>query len=386
MHIGFITSHFPFHNAKSVGGIGTSIKNLGDELVIAGHKVTVFVYNQEADEKFIEAGIHIQKIKNIRFKGLSWWLTRKKIQHEICKTSKFDKIDIVEAPDWEGITAFIKLPCPIVIRENGSDTYFCYLDKRPVKKWNKFQEKWALRQANAIIAVSSFTGKVTNKIFGIDKPFAVIPNGINIDMFFPEPIAASHKTILYFGGIIRKKGLLEIPHYFNIVNEKFPEVNLILVGADMPDKISGSPSTFKMMELLFSLTAQQKVAFKGSVPYHEIKKYINAATVCIFPSYAEALPVSWLEAMAMEKAIVASDIGWSNEIIDDGKDGFKVNPAHHKDFAERIIRLLEDEPLRHQIEKNARKKISSKFSSKITANQTIECYKEIIKNARFKRI
>ena len=78
MHIGFITSHFPFHDAKSVGGIGTSIKNLSDESVALGHDVSVFVYGQEKDEKFVESGVTLVTIKNIKIKGLSWFLTRKK--------------------------------------------------------------------------------------------------------------------------------------------------------------------------------------------------------------------------------------------------------------------------------------------------------------------
>jgi hypothetical protein len=55
-----------------------------------------------------------------------------------------------------------------------------------------------------------------------------------------------------------------------------------------------------MMEELFTKEIL-KVNYLGSVPYSEIKTYITQATVCVFPSFAEALPVSWIEAMAMEK-------------------------------------------------------------------------------------
>src|SRR3970040_2774447 len=162
MHIGFITSHFPFHDAKSVGGIGPSIKNLSDELVALGHNVSVFVYGQEKDDKFIEGGITLVTIKNIKIKGLSWFLTRKKIQNTILKEHKISKIDIVETPDWEGISSFISLHCPVVIRLNGSDTYFCHLDNHPVKWINKFHEKRALAKADGLLSVSQFTADVTN--------------------------------------------------------------------------------------------------------------------------------------------------------------------------------------------------------------------------------
>jgi glycosyltransferase involved in cell wall biosynthesis len=378
MHIGFITSHFPFQDAKSVGGIGTSIKNLADELIKLNHHVTVFVYGQENDEQFIDEGILICKIHNVKFKGISWYLTRKKIQKKMQEIHQKNKVDILEAADWEGITSFIKLDCPIVIRENGSDAYFCYLDKRKVKFWNKFQEKMALKNADGLIAVSQFTGELTNQIFNINRKFVVIPNGINTEIFRPIESKSEEKIILYFGGIIRKKGLFEIPHYFNLVNKYCPEAKLILIGKDMSDIMTGNPSTFKMIESLFSENALKNVQYLGCVPYQDIKKHIAKATVCIFPSFAEALPVSWIEAMAMEKAVVTSNIGWSNEIINDGINGFKIHPKEHKLFANRIYELLDNEELRKNMEKKARQKILSHFSSKVVAEKSIEFYKQIV--------
>lgn len=384
MHISFITSHFPFYDAKSVGGIGTSIKNLSDELIKLGHSVTVFVYGQNRDEKDVENGISIIKIKNVKFKGVSWFLTRKKIQNQIIAEHKISKIDVIETPDWEGISSFITLPFPIVIRLNGSDTYFCHLDHRKVKWINKFHEKRALQKADGHLSVSKFTADLTNILFGLKNKYTIIPNGINVDNFKKEDqkqVNESNrkdKTILYFGGIIRKKGLLEIPHYFNIVNKKNREAQLILVGKDMPDSISGNVSTFEMMKLMFSEGSKNKVSFLGSVPYQEIKKHIENAALCIFPSYAEALPVSWLEAMAMEKSIVTSNIGWANEMIIDGESGFLVNPEDHCFFAERILQLLQDEQLSIQMGINARERVEEKFTTSKLAKDNIEFYKKII--------
>lgn len=380
MHIAFITSHFPFKDSKSVGGIGTSIKNLAEELVFLGHTVSVFVYAQEKDDCFIIDNINIYKIENVDFKGLSWYFTRKKIQNKIVEINKTNKIDIVEAPDWEGVTSFIDLRIPIVIRLNGSDAYFCYLDGRKNKFKNKFHEKRALKKADGLISVSNFTAKITQQIFKLNKDFTVIPNGINIDNFKPIEKTTQERIILYFGGIIRKKGLLEIPHYFNLVNEKYPDIKLVIIGKDMPDIITSNPSTKAMMEVDFTSEAFKNVVFLDTKPYDEIKNYIANASVCIFPSYAEALPVSWLEAMVLERAIVSSDIGWSNEIIEDGINGFKVNPKNHVVFANRIIEIIENTELKTKIEKEARKTIINSFSTKVTALQSIEFYKKIIKN------
>lgn len=380
MHIAFITSHYPFKDAKSVGGIGTSIKNLAEELTHLGHSVSVFVYAQEKDDLVVDAAVSIYKIKNAYLRGFSWYLTRKKMQKKIQEVNQLHKIDIVEAPDWEGITSFINLKIPLVLRLNGSDAYFCYLDGRKNKFKNRFHEKRALVKADGIISVSDFTAKITQQVFNIKIAYNVIPNGVNVEKFKPTSISSNEKIILYFGGIIRKKGLLEIPHYFNIVHQKHPEAKLLIIGKDMPDIISGNASTQAIMESLFTKDAIKKVHFLGSKPYDEIKDYINKATVCIFPSYAEAMPVSWLEAMALEKAIVGSDIGWSNEIIENGNNGFKVNPKDYSTFANRIIELLDNDELKNKIEKEARITILKTFSTQVTALKTVEFYKKIISN------
>lgn len=386
MHIAYITSHFPFKNAKSVGGIGTSIYNLGVELIKLGHQVTVFVYEQELDETIIVNGIQICKIRNIKFKGLSWYLTRKKIQHKIEQLNKIKQIDIIEAPDWCGISSFVKTVCPIVIKLHGSDTYFCYLENRKSKLWNRFLEKKALKSADAIIAVSDFTGKMTNKIFNLTKAYKVIPNGVDTNLFLPKRRVSEQQAVLYFGGIIRKKGVLEIPHYFNEISKDNPNVQLFIIGKDMPDIKTNTASTKDIITNLLNNTSKKNTHFVGSVSHSEIMNYINEATICIFPSYAEALPVSWLEAMSCGKVIVASDIGWSHEIIDDEKDGFKINPKDFKKYANVILDLLNNEEKRTFIEENARKKILDKFSIEKVANESEIFYKNVILNANTKGI
>uniref|UniRef100_UPI003AB73D21 glycosyltransferase n=1 Tax=Corallibacter sp. TaxID=2038084 RepID=UPI003AB73D21 len=133
MKIAFLTPEYPHERIGHSGGIGTSIKHLAVALQKQGHKVSLLVYGQEEDAVFEANNITFYLIKNKKLKGLSWWLTRKKIEKLINLLHKENKIDIVEAPDWTGITSFMSLRCPLIIRQNGSDTYFCHLDQRPVK-------------------------------------------------------------------------------------------------------------------------------------------------------------------------------------------------------------------------------------------------------------
>ena len=80
----------------------------------------------------------------------------------------------------------------------------------------------------------------------------------------------------------------------------------------------------------------------------------------------------------MQKAVVASNIGWATEIIEDGVDGFLVNPREHIEYADKICRLLESPELQKEFGIKARKKVESKFSMKIVAQQSLRFYKSLI--------
>lgn len=380
MKIAFLTPEYPHTQTGTSGGLGTSIKNLAIGLLEQNVHVRVLVYGQKKDAVFYDYGILVQQIKNVKFKGLSWWLTRKKLERIINELHSNNEIDLIEVADWTGITSFIQPDkCSVIVRLHGSDTYFCHLDNRPVKWINKFHEKRALQKADRLLSVSKYTADTTNHIFGLNKKFEIIPNLIDSELFKKGKLdKITNQDILYFGSLIRKKGLLELPLIFNIVVEQNPDAKLILIGRDVSDIVTGNPSTWKIMQELFTEKALKNVEYLGSVRYEEIKQKIEQSKICVFPSFAEAFPVSWLEAMAMEKPIVASNIGWANEMIDDGKNGFLVNPKDHALYASKITEFLKDENLCLMTGKEARKKIEIFFEKGVLTKRNIEFYKTIL--------
>jgi len=380
LNIAFLTPEYPHPNIGRSGGIGSSIKYLARALNERGHIVTVLLYQQPVEEVIDDSGVIIRRIKNVKFKGLSWWLTRKKLERIIDGFHESGEIDIVEAPDWTGITSFIQpKKCPVVIRLNGSDTYFCHIEARPSKWINRFHERRALRKANGIISVSEFTGKTTQNIFNLPLNYRVIHNGIDVHEFTPDHKGVKKTRILYFGTLIRKKGVLELPLIFNCVHKSNPSAELILVGNDSADITSGSNSTLALMQSLFEPKALKKVHYLGPKTPKDLREEIQKATICVFPSFAEAFPLSWLEAMAMEKAVVASNVGWGSELVNHGFDGLLANPKDHDKFSEHIIELLNDPDLSLQLCKNARKSAVNKFSNKVIATESLEFYKTYIR-------
>jgi len=384
MNIGFLTSEFPHPKTGSAGGIGTSIMNLSKGLVQLGHQVTILVYGQKEDAVFTEDHIVYHQIKNVKIKGLSRYLTQKKIEKYINSLVKKEQLDLVEAADWTGITSFIKPICPLIVRLHGSDTYFCHLDNRPVKAINKFHEKRALQNADALLSVSQFTATLTNEVFGQSQSYTIIPNAVNSQAFLASGEISEENTVLYFGTLIRKKGALELPLIFNQLHQKNPEAKLVLIGRDSNDIVSGNASTWKMMQELFDPEALKNVNYRGSVPYSEMRENIIKAAICIFPTFAEALPVSWLEAMAMEKAIVASDIGWAGEIVEDGKNGLLAHPQNHTEYAAKINLLLSDSDKRLAIGKAAKRRILETFDLPVISRKNIGFYESVLKKTKGK--
>ncbi|WP_179346256.1 glycosyltransferase family 4 protein [Winogradskyella ursingii] len=378
MKIAFLTPEYPHPKVGKSGGIGTSLLNLAKGLKALGHQILILVYGQNEDESFIDDDIQFYKIKNRKIKGVSAYFTQKKVQKLINKLYEENKVDIVEVPDWTGFSAFINVQCPIVIKLHGSDTYFCHLDNRKVKFKNYFLEKKAFKKAGGILSVSEFTGKLTNQLFDSNRKFEVIHNGIDINNFKSNISQSEESSLLYFGTLIRKKGVLELPEIFNHVHAQKSDVQLIVVGKDSSDLMTGSNSTWKLMQPLFSEEAFKKVKYLGEINYSEMPNLINEASVCVFPTFAEALPVSWLEAMAMKKAIVASDIGWAKEVIDDGENGFLVHPTNHKKYADAIDKLLKDSILLKEFGIKARQKVKSNFENELIAEKTVAFYNKII--------
>jgi len=377
MNIAFITSEYPHLRTGTSGGIGTSIKNLASSLVKASHGVHVVVIGQKEDATFSDNGITIHQLKNRKWKGLSWWLTAKKIEKKINQLCQEESIELVEVQDYLGILAFVSCYCKTVLKLHGSDTYFCHLDKRPVKWWNKFQEKRAFKKADAIVAVSQFAGDLSNLVFSSNRQFEVIGNGIDSNQFVPAP-PNGNNTIMYFGTLIRKKGVLELAAIFNKVYAQDPTAILILAGRDTADITTGATSTWEVMQPLFTKQARQNVRYKGEIPYSEIKKEIATATVCVFPSLSETFGMVTIEAMACSKPVITSNFGWTNEIIIHEKEGFLIDPKNHKVFAATLLRLLQDPVLQKEIGTNARIKIEESFTNEIIAQKTIAFYKKII--------
>ena len=87
-----------------------------------------------------------------------------------------------------------------------------------------------------------------------------------------------------------------------------------------------------------------------------------------------------LEAMACGKAVIATDVGATSTVIDSPDVGMLIPPQDPLAISEALERLMTDEPLRMQMDKNARKKILSNYSWDVIVPQIEEVYLSVIKD------
>src|SRR5579859_641615 len=374
MHIAFLTNEYP---PLPTGGIGTSIRNLARALVVQGHQITILGWGPPGD--FEDQGVHIHMLGATGVPKLGWLLNRQRAQQELNRLVRREGLAIVEAPDWCGPSAGMRLECPLVIRCHGSATYFADLLHEPVRSSVYWAERLALRQATSVGAVSRFTATVTSQLFRLDNPVRVIPNGIDIRQFQPAPVGAqATDTILYFGTLVRKKGLLDLCTVFPQILEHYPQARLRLVGRDSADQRTGAPSTWELCRQLLAPEALNRVEYIGPRPYGEVQEYVQHAVVCVFPSYAEALPLSWLEAMACAKTVIAYDIGWAPEIINSGVNGLHIARGALPELAQSIVGILADADRNRALGTAARQTVEQLFSAPVVATATLDWYRQVL--------
>lgn len=380
MHIAYLTPEYPHPDLKPSGGLGTSIKNLAVALAQLQHQVSVMVVGQNVDTSFWDQGVRIISLQRKKHRFFNWYFERKRINRLLQERIVEAQIDLVEAPDWTGLSAFMAFSVPLVIRFHGSDTYFCKLEDRPQKLKNFLIERWAIRASDAYIAPTAFAGQLTRQLFKLKSAhIETIHYGLDLSRFDnPTPEAYEPFTLLSIGTVIRKKGVLELAKIFNAVVARVPQATLLMIGNDAPDITTKAPSTYALFFKLLSVEAHARCHYLGKIPYHEVQNYIKNAHVCVFPSFAETLGMVTIESMALQKPVVNTNIGWAKEIIENGKSGYLVHPEDTQAYADAIVTLFEDNSLCLSLGKQARDRVERFFDISKQAEKNIAFYKKII--------
>lgn len=372
MHIGFVTSEYPDCSnlkLKASGGIGTFIRSLALKLVSKGCKVTVFVcVSQKENEQILEDGDIDVRTVPVLSKNFIW--SRILIYLYFLKQKN---IDVLEFPDWEGLHAFCFLKIPIVTRLHGSVTYFNYLQgiKRSVVMF--LFEKMALCNSKKIIAVSDYVNNLTRELFKTNVNIETIYNSIDVVKFSGNGVF--NNKILYFGTLVEKKGVYDLPDIFNNVISILDSAELYIVGKDTINTKTNE-SVWKEISSTFSSKAKEYVKYLGPLKQDDLIEIIKSCTFCVFPSKAETFGLVTIEAMSMSKIVITYDLPWNNELVVNNKSGFCVSNVN--EFSENIIQVAQDKQRALEIMKNAKQHVKLKFNVDKIVNENILMYKRIL--------
>ncbi len=105
---------------------------------------------------------------------------------------------------------------------------------------------------------------------------------------------------------------------------------------------------------------------------------LQAMDIFVLPSLSEGIPMALLEAMAACRPIVASRVGGIPEIIEEGVDGYLVEPMDVDNLAERCRRLIESPDVARYMGEQGRKRVERDFSATVMADRVISVYKELL--------
>ena len=253
----------------------------------------------------------------------------------------------------------------------------------PVPQSWRWAEKIALRSCDDVAAVSRFAAVLTTSLFRLRTEPRVVHNGLDLSGFtVPLEECREPLTVLYMGSIVRKKGVLDLCQAFSYVLESVPEARLVLVGRDCADKLTGSRSTWTLCCNLLTELAKSRTEYLGAKSYDQVQEYYRTATVCAFPSYVEALPMTWLEAMASGLPVVSYETGWSHEIIVNGESGVLVSTGDIRALGETLAKLLCSPNKRSQIAQKARLRVEECFSAERAAEESLKWYRDVIEKRR----
>ena len=250
-------------------------------------------------------------------------------------------------------------------------------------------------KSNLIVAGSNFIFSHINENYSnylnLNKKFLVIFRGINTEYFNPNKILESdEKKILSQWKIVKDKPLILLPgrlaswkgqemfiEALYLTNKEMPKKNFtaVILGSDQGRKVYKK----KLIRLVEQYRLQNHIRFIDKCELMPLAYKVSDIVVSssIEPEAFGRVPV---EAQAMEKPIIASNIGGATETIVDDKTGFLFESGKSEALSKKLIHVLNlDESTLKFIGIEGRKNVVKKFNVEKMCFSTYSEYKKIIK-------
>jgi phosphatidylinositol alpha-mannosyltransferase len=355
------------------GGVANHILALEREFVKMGHQVKIIA---PAPRGFVSKGMFIYlgragptpssgSVARITF--TPWMASMVK---PVLEREKFDVIHLHEP--------LVPMLCTTMLRLSRAATIgtFHAMDSRGYTFWKPFTvlflKKW-FRKLDGHIAVSKPAREFIHGHFPAD--YTIIPNGVDLEHFSPK-VAPIEKyrdgkiNILFVSRLEKRKGVNYLLSAYRQVRQEIGNCRLILVG----------PSTrwSRQFEKEIKEQGLDDVVFAGFVPQEELPRYYQTADIVCSPATGrESFGLILLEAMAMGKPIVASNIDGYASVASHGAEALMVPPKNEHMLADAIISLATHSELRQEM--GARGKLkAAEYGWDHIARRVMDFYEEVI--------
>ncbi len=257
----------------------------------------------------------------------------------------------------------------------------------PKGSWRSFVYPWIdrliLKRLDAVITDSVAIGEEL-KMHENDPPIVAIRNGIDTQHFDPnkQQIGFSNQSFIQqadfvFGMVGR---IHPVKGHFNFLSaahqilQTNPNFRFLITGTVLP---GFEDYKQKILDFIDQHKMTESVMIT-EVKLEEIPSVFASLDVLVAPSYAESFSFTLLEGMAMEKAVITSDVGGACEMIQDGETGYLIDIDDVKTLTERMLMLSQHPEKIQQLGKKARQKIIKDLGIEVMARLTTATYEHLI--------
>ena len=192
--------------------------------------------------------------------------------------------------------------------------------------------------------------------------------GVDTGFFYPVRTDSSEERLVftYVGRLLYDKGIREFIEAAKRVTSRIAEVEFWILGEIDPN----NPSAIKKEELVEWISEPQ-IHYLGSVK--DVRKTINRSTCIVLPSYREGFSRVLMEAMALGKPIITTNVPGCKEAVEDGRNGFLVEPKSPQSLVQAILNMIDlDEVSRREMGLKGREMVKKNYEARDIAAEFIK--------------
>ncbi|MDP2911547.1 MAG: glycosyltransferase [Candidatus Omnitrophota bacterium] len=218
-------------------------------------------------------------------------------------------------------------------------------------------ERWFIKKmlniSDAIVVLSkSWYLSISNMTD--NRNIKIIPYPVNVidTVFSARERNGFGLNVVTSGRLGQRKGTYDILKIVSSIEKEVPGVCFYLAGDGDIEKVS---------RICREKRIEKNVHLSGWLDRPQLTAMLRNADVFLLPSYNEGLPIAILEAMASGLPVISTRVGGIPEAVEDGVNGFLINPGDIEDMKSKIITLLKDRDLRQRMGRISFEKINSTF-------------------------